>query len=243
MTRRAIVSTVALALGVALFAAPALATADPGVTNIKTYALAGGGADTFAGGASITLNKISNVIAAYVAGTSKYVQDIHPEDVYWCMADIGWITGHSYIVYGPLALCASTVIYEGIPNYPDPGRPWRIAQELGRERSALAQIVETLDELNAGLADCRDLLDMAVEEDDGPGEQQDGPDPREGDGEAAVDRGRVDADALRAGGRERGARAQAGNEERVLRHEASHPTRSRTERSVRAVRGGADHPS
>jgi acetyl-CoA synthetase len=67
---------------------------------------------------------------AYAAGTSKYIQDIHPEDVYWCMADIGWITGHSYIVYGPLALCASTVIYEGVPNYPDPGRPWRIAQEL-----------------------------------------------------------------------------------------------------------------
>uniref|UniRef100_A0A7C4RT63 Acetate--CoA ligase n=1 Tax=Desulfatirhabdium butyrativorans TaxID=340467 RepID=A0A7C4RT63_9BACT len=68
---------------------------------------------------------------AYVAGTSKYVQDIHPEDVYWCMADIGWITGHSYIVYGPLSICASTVVYEGIPNYPDPGRPWRIAQDLG----------------------------------------------------------------------------------------------------------------
>ena len=67
---------------------------------------------------------------AYVAGTSKYVQDIHPEDVYWCMADIGWITGHSYIVYGPLAICASTVIYEGVPTYPDPGRPWRIAQDL-----------------------------------------------------------------------------------------------------------------
>ncbi len=67
---------------------------------------------------------------AYVTGTSKYVQDIHPEDVYWCMADIGWITGHSYIVYGPLALCASSVIYEGIPNYPDAGRCWRIAQDL-----------------------------------------------------------------------------------------------------------------
>jgi acetyl-CoA synthetase len=67
---------------------------------------------------------------AYAAGTSKYIQDIHPTDVYWCMADIGWITGHSYIVYGPLALATSTVIYEGIPNYPDPGRPWRIAQEL-----------------------------------------------------------------------------------------------------------------
>ncbi|NOR05031.1 MAG: acetate--CoA ligase [Deltaproteobacteria bacterium] len=67
---------------------------------------------------------------AYVAGTSKYIQDIHPEDVYWCMADIGWITGHSYIVYGPLALCASSVIFEGIPTYPDAGRAWRIAEEL-----------------------------------------------------------------------------------------------------------------
>ncbi len=68
---------------------------------------------------------------AYVAGTSKYIQDIHPEDVYWCMADIGWITGHSYIVYGPLALAASSVVYEGLPTYPDAGRPWRIAEELG----------------------------------------------------------------------------------------------------------------
>ncbi|HZD41905.1 MAG TPA: acetate--CoA ligase [Terriglobales bacterium] len=68
---------------------------------------------------------------AYVAGTSKYYQDIHPEDVYWCFADIGWITGHSYIVYGPLALCATSVMYEGAPNYPDAGRPWRIAEQLG----------------------------------------------------------------------------------------------------------------
>ena len=68
---------------------------------------------------------------AYVTGTSKYIQDIHPEDVYWCMADIGWITGHSYIVYGPLALAASSVIFEGVPTYPDSGRPWRVAEELG----------------------------------------------------------------------------------------------------------------
>jgi acetyl-CoA synthetase len=47
------------------------------------------------------------------------------------MADIGWITGHSYIVYGPLALCASSVVYEGVPTFPDAGRPWRIAEELG----------------------------------------------------------------------------------------------------------------
>ncbi|WP_027370048.1 acetate--CoA ligase [Desulfovermiculus halophilus] len=67
---------------------------------------------------------------SYVTWMSKYVQDIHPEDVYWCMADIGWITGHSFIVYGPLALAASTVIYEGVPTYPDPGRCWRIAEEL-----------------------------------------------------------------------------------------------------------------
>jgi acetyl-CoA synthetase len=67
---------------------------------------------------------------AYVAGTSKYIEDIHPDDVYWCMADIGWITGHSYIVYGPLALAASSVVYEGLPTFPDAGRPWRIAEEL-----------------------------------------------------------------------------------------------------------------
>jgi acetyl-CoA synthetase len=67
---------------------------------------------------------------AYAAGTSKYIQDIHPEDVYWCMADIGWITGHSYIVYGPLAVAASAVLYEGVPVYPDAGRPWRIAERL-----------------------------------------------------------------------------------------------------------------
>ena len=68
---------------------------------------------------------------AYVTGTSKYYQDIHPEDTYWCAADIGWITGHSYIVYGPLSLGTTSVVYEGVPTYPDPGRPWRIAERLG----------------------------------------------------------------------------------------------------------------
>jgi acetyl-CoA synthetase len=68
---------------------------------------------------------------AYTAGTSKYIQDIHPEDVYWCFADIGWITGHSYIVYGPLAVAATSVMYEGVPLFPDAGRPWRIAERLG----------------------------------------------------------------------------------------------------------------
>ena len=68
---------------------------------------------------------------SYVTATSKYVLDIHPEDTYWCFADIGWITGHSYIVYGPLSLGGTSVMYEGVPMYPDAGRPWRIAQRLG----------------------------------------------------------------------------------------------------------------
>ena len=68
---------------------------------------------------------------AYVTGTSRYYQDIHPDDVYWCLADIGWITGHSYIVYGPLSLGTTSVMYEGVPTFPDSGRPWRIAERLG----------------------------------------------------------------------------------------------------------------
>ena len=68
---------------------------------------------------------------AYVTATTKDILDVKPEDVYWCMADIGWITGHSYIVYGPLALAATSIIYEGGPTYPDAGRPWRIAERLG----------------------------------------------------------------------------------------------------------------
>ncbi|MBA7504985.1 Acetyl-coenzyme A synthetase [subsurface metagenome] len=67
---------------------------------------------------------------SYVAATSKYLFDIHPEDTYWCLADIGWITGHSYIVYGPLAIAATSVIFEGTPTYPDSGRSWRIAEDL-----------------------------------------------------------------------------------------------------------------
>ena len=65
---------------------------------------------------------------AYTAATSKYVLDIKPEDTYWCAADIGWITGHSYIVYGPLALGTTSVMYEGTPDYPDKSRMWEIAE-------------------------------------------------------------------------------------------------------------------
>ena len=65
----------------------------------------------------------------YVSMTHQYVFDYHDGDVYWCTADIGWVTGHSYIVYGPLANGATTVMFEGIPNYPDPSRFWRIVDE------------------------------------------------------------------------------------------------------------------
>jgi acetyl-CoA synthetase len=65
---------------------------------------------------------------AYTAATSKYVLDIEPEDTYWCAADIGWITGHSYIVYGPLALGTTSVMYEDTPDYPHKGRIWEIAE-------------------------------------------------------------------------------------------------------------------
>lgn len=58
--------------------------------------------------------------------TTKYVFDLREEDIYWCTADAGWVTGHSYVVYGPLLNGATTVMYEGAPNYPDPDRFWRI---------------------------------------------------------------------------------------------------------------------
>ena len=65
----------------------------------------------------------------YVTITHKYVFDYHEGDVYWCTADIGWITGHSYIVYGPLANKAITMMYEGVPNHPDWGRFWDICEK------------------------------------------------------------------------------------------------------------------
>ena len=68
----------------------------------------------------------------HVAYTHKYVFDLHPEsDIYWCTADVGWITGHSYIVYGPLANGATQVIYEGVPNHPGNDRMWSIVAKYG----------------------------------------------------------------------------------------------------------------
>jgi acetyl-CoA synthetase len=67
----------------------------------------------------------------YTTITAKYVFDLRPEDVYWCTADIGWVTGHSYVVYGPLANGATSLMYEGAPNYPEPDRFWRIVEKHG----------------------------------------------------------------------------------------------------------------
>jgi len=65
----------------------------------------------------------------YAAMTHRYVFDYRPGDIYWCTADIGWVTGHSYIVYGPMANRATTMMFEGVPNYPDFGRFWQIVEQ------------------------------------------------------------------------------------------------------------------
>jgi acetyl-CoA synthetase len=65
----------------------------------------------------------------HAAMTHKYVFDYHDGDIYWCTADVGWVTGHSYIIYGPLANGATTLMFEGVPNYPDAGRMWDIVDK------------------------------------------------------------------------------------------------------------------
>ncbi len=66
----------------------------------------------------------------YAAFTHQYVFDYHDQDIYFCTADIGWVTGHSYVVYGPLANGATTVLFESVPVYPDAGRYWKIVEDL-----------------------------------------------------------------------------------------------------------------
>ena len=75
---------------------------------------------------------ILHTTAGYLVGiysSAKYVFDLREEDIYWCTADVGWVTGHSYVVYGPLAAGATTMMYEGAPNWPEPDRFWRIIEE------------------------------------------------------------------------------------------------------------------
>jgi acetyl-CoA synthetase len=67
----------------------------------------------------------------YTMVTLRYCFDYRDEDVWWCTADIGWVTGHSYIVYGPLALGATSVMFEGVPNYPEPDRFWEVVEKYG----------------------------------------------------------------------------------------------------------------
>jgi acetyl-CoA synthetase len=77
---------------------------------------------------------IVHTTGGYLTGayaTTKWVFDLKEEDVYWCTADIGWVTGHSYVVYGPLANGATVVMYEGSPDWPDKDRFWQIVEELG----------------------------------------------------------------------------------------------------------------
>jgi acetyl-CoA synthetase len=67
----------------------------------------------------------------HVAYSHKIIFDVHDKDVYWCTADIGWVTGHSYIVYGPLANGATSLMFEGVPTYPDAGRFWQVCDKFG----------------------------------------------------------------------------------------------------------------
>jgi acetyl-CoA synthetase len=77
---------------------------------------------------------VLHTTAGYLVGahvTAKYVFDLRDKDLYWCTADVGWVTGHSYIVYGPLSNGASCMLYEGAPNFPDPARFWKIIERHG----------------------------------------------------------------------------------------------------------------
>jgi acetyl-CoA synthetase len=77
---------------------------------------------------------VMHTTAGYMVGvatTLRDIFDIHENDLWWCTGDIGWITGHSYVIYGPLLLGATTVVYEGAPDYPDPGVWWKIVEKYG----------------------------------------------------------------------------------------------------------------
>ncbi|MBK5211371.1 MAG: acetate--CoA ligase [Coriobacteriia bacterium] len=97
------------------------------------------------------------------AMTLKYLFDIHDEDVYFCTADIGWITGHSYVVYGPLALGATTLMFEGTPTYPNPGRFWEIVEKHGVNQFYTAPtVVRSLMKQGNAWAEKYDLSTLRV---------------------------------------------------------------------------------
>jgi acetyl-CoA synthetase len=100
---------------------------------------------------------IIHTTAGYMVGTyltTKYVFDLQEKDVYWCTADVGWITGHSYVVYGPLANGATTFMYEGAPNYPDFSRFWAIV-----ERHHISVFYTAPTAIRAFMKAGRDLVD------------------------------------------------------------------------------------
>jgi len=109
---------------------------------------------------------IVHTTGGYMVGTyitSKYVFDIHDEDIYWCTADVGWITGHSYVVYGPLANGATTLMYEGAPNHPDFSRFWAM---IARHRVSIFYTAPTAIRafMRAGrqLVDGHDLSSLRI---------------------------------------------------------------------------------
>jgi acetyl-CoA synthetase len=88
----------------------------------------------YTSGTTATPKGIAHTTAGYlvgVASTHHYIFDVKPDSVYWCAADVGWVTGHSYIVYGPLCNATTGVMYEGVPDYPDQDRWWAIVERYG----------------------------------------------------------------------------------------------------------------
>jgi acetyl-CoA synthetase len=90
----------------------------------------------------------------YTSMTFKYTFDYHEDDVFWCTADIGWVTGHSYIVYGPLSVGATSLMFEGVPNYPDAGRFWDVVEKHGVNQfytapTAIRALIKAGDEFPA----------------------------------------------------------------------------------------------
>jgi acetyl-CoA synthetase len=99
----------------------------------------------------------------YAAYTFKNVFQYKEDDVYWCTADIGWITGHSYIVYGPLANGATTVMFEGVPSYPDFGRFWEVVEKHKVNQFYTAPTaIRALAKQGAALVDAYDLSSLKV---------------------------------------------------------------------------------
>src|SRR5215470_12368446 len=107
--------------------APARCPAEPMDSEDLLYLL-------YTSGSTCKPKGIVHTTGGYLTGVStthKWIFDLKDDDVYWCTADIGWVTGHSYIVYGPLANGATTVMYEGTPDHPDKDRFWRIVEKYG----------------------------------------------------------------------------------------------------------------